>query len=204
VPIQLMIKVTDIETPLKDDDLKNIDISKLKLGKVEYYKPSHSFTHQFGQMLGLAFKSAALVAGMKDIAATTTVESQAQYMMFGGSTVGQITYGIVVGRDGATAESINDYKLGTICPHGTAANNLSYSNSPFLDPYVVTTTTYLTQNRVVANYSAATVTIAEVGIYCLAGTSAHTYCIVRDVLGAPIDIIVGSAKLIQYIFTSVN
>jgi hypothetical protein len=117
---------------------------------------------------------------------------------------GIITSGIVVGTTGG-AESINDTHLAAIVANGSGAGQLNYSNQTVVDPYVSGGTSYWTLQRIVTNNQAVnTVTIAEIGLYILAASQGWTFCALRDVLGATVDVTAVSAKLIQYIVSAVN
>jgi len=117
---------------------------------------------------------------------------------------GTVTYGLVVGTDN-TVESFMDYKMGSLISHGVGLGNLQYGLVQFIFPVNVAGTVSLIVTRIISNGSGAPITVKEAGIYCKQyGIATYYFCLVRDVLGAPVTINDGDSKLIEYILQTVN
>lgn len=118
--------------------------------------------------------------------------------------VGETNIGIVVGR-GATAPTIDDYALETLCEHGTGTNQFLYGAATFGLPTSDPTTSHFTITRDFSNNSGATITVNEVGVYVKAVSISYTgyseyhyFMIIRDVISGGIDVPDGQTLTVNY------
>lgn len=89
------------------------------------------------------------------------------------------TLGIVVGSGTATVQS-DDWKLDTQILNGGAVGQINYGNSVSPDaPHIVGNTSSFILRRTFNNTSGGTLTVSEVGIYAVRGTS-NSVCFYRD------------------------
>jgi len=96
--------------------------------------------------------------------------------------------GIVVGLDN-TAVAPSQTKLLSLIEHGTAANELEYFGMLIMDEADFNVDAgvdeaYFEIERIFRNASGGSITIEEIGIYCLADTNVvngTVFCILRDV-----------------------
>jgi len=183
-------------------------IKDMASGRIEYHKPSRSFVLQFSQLLCLLFKNAAYAGNIKDTGGNNRtgalIDGSGGNCIRANGGPGTVNKGIVVGRAN-TAESINDFVLGTICNHGVGANNILYGITEFRmevnDP--PGTMTFILE-REIANGSGGAITLEEVGLYLAQHTAAvYYFCAIRDVTGG-IVINDGESKLIQYVIQVTN
>jgi hypothetical protein len=121
-----------------------------------------------------------------------------QFKMDAGS--GVTNYGIIAGGSD-TPVTRDDYKLASPISHGTGANQLMYGAMSF-DAPVTYGTGYLTRAmRVFTNSSGDNVVVKEIGVYVLySATTPYYFCIIRDVLTAPVTIPNGYSWTVRYNF----
>jgi hypothetical protein len=115
------------------------------------------------------------------------------------------TMGIQVGS-GADAVSPTDYALGTKIAHGRGAGELEYGGCELVNLAVAAPNVSFDIRRYFTNLSGGNVTVNEVGIYA-AGTqyissdwgNTWSFCIARDLLGAPV--VVADTELLRVTYT---
>jgi hypothetical protein len=109
------------------------------------------------------------------------------YGIFGGAGIS--TLGIVFGTDG-TAESLNDYQLGSLLTHSAGVREYltMTKNNPAFDSSAKKWSTQW--NRVFRNLSGEDIEVAEIGLIAtLSATTTIQYSlIIRDVLSSPITV----------------
>jgi hypothetical protein len=122
------------------------------------------------------------------------------------SGAGNTTMGIVVGT-GNSAESFEDYKLGTLIAHGTGAGQLSYQAMGGATPTYNAGTKVFTavHMRYIDNNSGNTITVKETGfIYGLAYGDypyRNYFLMSRDLLASPVDVATGQRLAVTYTFS---
>lgn len=165
-------------------------------------KPSRSFVIQFLEYVYWKFSSPAAVQDATDIL-------NAEEEIYGGdlrsateyfrvkAAVNEDAYGVVIGT-GDTAADNEDYKLETKIAEGTGAGQMTHGQSVVEDTGEVGANVDLDIVRIFTNFSGATITVKEAGIYVYSNT--HHHCIVRDVLPAAIDVVDKCSLTIYYTF----
>ena len=166
-----------------------------KLIKRQKPKLSKSFVVGFGKLLYL-FMSSQTVS-MQDTSNTTRSVNAYFLSIAINAGVGTTTYGIQVGSS-SSAESINDYALGTKIVHGTSAGQIQYGANTTGSPTATSTTASFRITRVFTNTSGGNVTIEEIG---LAFSSGYYFLIIRDITGT-ITLTNGQAITINYDLTT--
>jgi len=94
-------------------------------------------------------------------------------------------YGLVVGT-GDTAEDNEDYKLETQITEGIGAGNITHGAVIAGSAAVVGANVDLELKRAFTNLTGSTITVKEAGIYT--ESQNQFFCIVRDVLGSPVNV----------------
>lgn len=117
--------------------------------------------------------------------------------------VGITSNGIIVGLS-TTSVAITDYKLESICPHGTTANYLQYSACTFGAPLVSGSSCYFTITRDFANGCGDNVIVNEIGLIGgnftpPEGGPTHYCLMARDVLTPGITINNGQTLTLNYL-----
>lgn len=125
------------------------------------------------------------------------------------SAAGSDAKGIVVGT-GTAAVDISDYALGTLIAHGGGATQLNYGEFAYATQFgaLVTgaTSSSFTFSRAFSNTSGATITITEVGVYCLdvdLVPALFYSALVRDLVSGGVAVGDGQSVTVEYTF-SVN
>jgi len=119
------------------------------------------------------------------------------------ASVGATDRGIVVGS-GSTAVTLNDFRLESQIPHGTASGQLRYSaiTSSDITPInrALSNNWYYAITRKFDNLSPSDITIAEVGLIGRFSTNVGLLpaLVARDVLPSPITLISNESTIIQY------
>ena len=108
--------------------------------------------------------------------------------------VGILTKGIIVGT-GTTAPTNTDYVMESPIAHGTGAGELQYQATTYTWADVVGANVDAIITRTFLNGSGGTVTVNEIGIYCL---DTQSYLELRDVLAAGVDVENGETLTVQY------
>lgn len=158
-----------------------------------YHAPAHSFVKQWVQMTKAIWQNAA-ESGTKDTGGT---DRAVGFYMTVTAAINVDTRGLVVGT-GATAVTITDYKLQTKIAHGIIPTTMKYAAVEFEAFAVVGSTASFVVKRRFENASGATITVAEAGIYAYCDT--YLYCICRDVLATPQDVLNGQILELKYTF----
>ena len=114
--------------------------------------------------------------------------------------VGATGYGILVGT-GATAPTINDFKIEALIAHGVGAGQLQYSAVTFGAPAADASTSQFTITRDFANGSGGSITVREIGLAVqlkdLSSTpAAHYILTIRDAVN--ITIPTGQTLTVNY------
>ena len=154
-------------------------------------KPSKSFVIQFLEFIYGLFDGAAVIDA-------TDVDNAENYIYWGGreadlqlhvlAPINTSIYGIVVGT-GDTAETNTDYKLDVQLTEGVGAGNITHGAMVVGTTAVVGANVDLLLNRAFPNNTGSTITVKEAGLYTeLEFVPFKYHCIIRDVLGTPIDI----------------
>jgi len=111
---------------------------------------------------------------------------------------GLTTLGIVLGTNN-TAVTADDYKLNTIVANGTGGGQLLYLAGASIGVTTAAPVSSFVIDRIMINHSAGTITIKELGIYCLEGGAAATICLCRDIIADPgVDIDDGEYMYVRY------
>lgn len=106
-------------------------------------------------------------------------------------------YGVVIGT-GNTAESFEDHVLDTQCTHGTGVDQFTHLAGNLTGLWNVATKKWTAvASRYFQNDSAATIVVAETGIYLRTVFSAY-YLITRDVLSPTVSVAVGESIKVDY------
>lgn len=167
---------------------KNVTIRKRV-----YHAPAHSFVKQWVQMIKSSFQ-AAIEANVKDTGGTNRTFNFSLNIAAG---IGIDTRGLVVGT-GANAVTISDFQLQTKIAHGTGATQIKYEAVVFEAFTLVGSTASFVIKRRFENASGATITVAEAGIYEFDGI--YCFCMARDVLATPQDVLNGQILELKYTF----
>ena len=152
-------------------------------------KPSKSLVIQFLEFIYAMFNfdadlSATATDGTEDKIYDGDVDCE--YHLRVDAALNVALYGIVVGT-GTTPETNTDYKLETQITEGTGAGQLTHGTTTIADAAVVGANVDLEVTRTFTNGSGNTITVTEAGIYTKQGAGFY-HCIIRDVLGAGIDV----------------
>ena len=102
---------------------------------------------------------------------------------------------------GGTAVAIDDYKLEAIITNGSGAGQLTYGAATTIGAVgIAGSAAQFVASRSFTNDSGDTITVAEVGIYtaCYVGDSRYYMCAIRDVLGAPQDVLDTEVLTVNY------
>jgi hypothetical protein len=159
-------------------------------------RKSHSFVKAFSQALLNLFGFVAVV--IKDTGNTNrTSDYRGGYQYDASAPATNQTYGVVVGSSD-TAESINDYTLGTKIGHGINAGQLQYSAVAIGAPSWDATSNYFVITRIFTNGSGGDVTVKEIGIEVFDSAMGYYYCFTRDVLVSPIVLTNGQNLTLNY------
>lgn len=172
---------------------------KDKNGRIKYDSglvPSNSFVMAFLELLYTLNAYTSL--SINDISdAAQSINYDSANMLRVGAADDDDTYGIVVGT-GTTAESNTDYALATQIAHGTGSGQLDYGAHGFTAPAVVGSNVGMVVSRTFYNGSGASITVREIGVYCLAAT--YKFCALRDVLITPEAVANTETLTVQYTF----
>jgi len=96
-------------------------------------------------------------------------------------------YGIVVGT-GDTAATNTDYVLETQLTEGVGAGNITHGEGVVGAAAVVGANVDLEILRAFTNSTGSLITVKEAGVYVEINDMAYIHCIVRDVLGAEVEV----------------
>ena len=108
--------------------------------------------------------------------------------------VGIVTKGVGVGT-GTTTPTNTDYVLATPIAHGTGAGQIQYQGTTYTAADVVGDNVDAIITRTFLNGSGSTITVNEIGIYCL---DTQSFLEIRDVLAAGVDVDDGETLTVQY------
>ena len=141
-------------------------------------------------------------AGYLSIKRTTGAVGAIAGTLFNFNCAGLInnsTYGIQVGI-GTGAESFEGYVLGTLCAHGSGANQLVYSaHSVLVQSYDAPSKTWtITIKRIFNNNSAADIVIAETALVFNMPNQGTQCMLNRDLLGATQTVAIGAQLTVSY------
>lgn len=164
-------------------------------------KPSKSFVIQFLEFLYYLFKdgsanyNATATDGTEDNMYDWDALTSIHLVIDAGVNIS--THGIVVGT-GDTAPTNTDYKLVTQLTEGTTLGKITHGETVIQTTAVVGANVNLETKRSFPNNTGSTITIKEAGIYT--SSSLGIFCIIRDVLGATIDVPDKCALTVYYTF----
>lgn len=159
--------------------------------------PSKSFVIQFLEFLYLVFKPGALTAKTDTTGAAgyiyynliPSVPPRAALSVV--ADVNDDTHGIVIGT-GDTAEDNENHKLETQLTEGVGVGNITHGELEIVPTDVVGGNVDLVLKRAFTNNTGVAIGAKEVGIYSNWKNTLDPFdvyhCIVRDVLGAPVNI----------------
>jgi len=166
-------------------------------------KKARSFLIQFLEYIGAMFDD----PGTVDATATDGTEDMlywpgqaggVQFMADAGVNIG--THGLVVGT-GDTAPTNTDYSLETKIAEGAGAGQLTHGVVVFTAAAVVGANVDMIIQRAFTNNSGSTITVKEAGIYTeMTVVGPYYHCIVRDVLGVPVDVPNRCSLAVYYTF----
>jgi hypothetical protein len=130
-----------------------------------------------------------------------TLTTSSNIYLGGCAPAGDVSAGIVVGSSD-TPVSLGQYSLGALISHGTGSGQLSYG-ATVVDSLTKNSIWYFRIIRTFTNYSGATVTVREIGLYVRLGIAISPYyyscMLARDVPTSPISVPNGSTLTIRYI-----
>lgn len=112
----------------------------------------------------------------------------------GDALLGDLTKGIIVGT-GVAAVTADDYCMGAVIAHGSAAGQLVYDASAFLPLDVVGSTMTVITSRMVTNASGGVITFTEIGLYLKGMISVM---VLRDIVSPSVSLNSGESALIAY------
>lgn len=174
--------------------------SRDKKGKLlrRFTRRSRSFLKQWNQLVYVHWSQTSNYK-IKDILGVENDTDSNSRTMDCLSGIGYDNVGLVCGT-GDTAVTISDYQLETQIAEGTGAGQLEHQAPSFTAPAVVGSECSFTYRRVFINSSGATITVKEIGIYCMAydGTTPYQVMDVRDVLTSSIDVPDGGSLTVTY------
>lgn len=109
-----------------------------------------------------------------------------------GIIVGTSASAVVVTQTALQAPVVHGTGAGQLTHYGTWGKSLSYGSSP--GSFII--------ERIWRNDSGGTITVAEMGLYVAVGTGSgmHSFCIVRDVLGASVGVLANEYLKSEYTF----
>lgn len=109
------------------------------------------------------------------------------------------SYGIWVGTDD-TAPTNTDITLGALIANGSGAGQLNYGiqSGNWQIPASISGNIDFLLTRSLSNNSGGTVTIKEIGITIISGTTSWRYLIARDVLGSPVAVGDSESVVVEY------
>jgi hypothetical protein len=121
----------------------------------------------------------------------------------GCAPAGETSAGILVGTSDMPV-SIGQFNLQSTISHGTGANQLSYGATT-VEALTKNTTWYFRVVRTFTNYSGASITVREIGLFVRLGLVVSPYyfscMLARDVLSAPVTVPNGSTLTVRYIIS---
>ncbi len=159
-------------------------------------KPAKSFVIQFLEFVAAMFYAtgdtpATAIDGGEEYFYAPTLRFEMAFRAI--APVSNSDYGIVIGT-GDTAETNEDYKLETQLTQGAGAGNITYGATIIEAVAVVGPNVDLETKRTFTNNTGSTITVKEAGMYTWSffyngfpDFQGH-HCIIRDVLGAPVDV----------------
>ncbi len=153
--------------------------------------PSRSFVIQF---LEFVYGISGGAGNYLQVTATNNTE-QYIYMynqetaehFFADAPVNVSNHGIVVGT-GDTAVDNTDYKLETQLGEGVGAGQITHGAMVFVATVEVGANIDFVLKRSFVNNTGSTITVKEAGVYVRNLMVPTQHCIIRDVLGVPIDV----------------
>lgn len=155
-------------------------------------KPSKSFVIQFLEFIKFLFDRVAL--GVGNATDIFGAEVDIYLPVFDCNTIMRIdapvnedAYGVLVGT-GETPETNTDIKLETQLTEGLGAGNITHGEVDIGTTAVVGANVDLEILRAFINNTGSTITVKEAGIYVKEILDPYYHCIIRDVLGTPVDI----------------
>lgn len=163
-------------------------------------KPAKSFVIQFLEYIYYLFNAPASAKATDKLGAEQDIyiDDVEMYRFFRvRAGINNSTYGIVVGT-GDTAEDNADYKLATQLLEGSTAGKITHGATTSVTTAVVGANVDLELKRSFTNNTGSTITVKEAGIYVNNYWANYYHCIVRDVLGAPIEILDKFSLTIYY------
>lgn len=163
--------------------------------KRTYREECRSFVKQWVQIIKANFQALG-EENTRD--RTNTLRTVSCYYNDIKGAAGDYNKGILVGT-GSTPVNISDYKLETPITHGSAAGQLNHKAVTFDAFQLIGSTARFTLRRQFENLSGGTITVNEVGIYAR-DSGPYDYCIVRDVLAVPQQILNGQIMEGRYTF----
>jgi hypothetical protein len=172
---------------------------------------SHSYLNQFIAMLrGIMYHTfGSTNAGNTAVVDTSNTSrnypSSSGYLYYSGMPLNcpsaSSEYGLVVGS-GTTPNTATTYALQSLISHGTGSGQLSYGSHTFEALTTSDSTIYFRIIRTFTNYSGASITVNEIGLYAKAydsGNTARIFCIARDVLTTGVTVDNGKTLTVRYI-----
>jgi hypothetical protein len=133
---------------------------------------------------------------------TNIYDSLSNSGMYINSGAGDSSFGLVVGSSD-TPNTVNQYTMGAIIPHGTGSGQLSYGTHTIENPSNPTGTNYWFFRiiRTFTNNSGASITVKEIGLIVRAKDSSNNlryFLIARDVI-SPVTVPNGATLTVRYI-----
>ena len=151
-------------------------------------KPANSFVIQFLEfiylMMGGAIMLATATDGTEDGIYSGALASSDLFQIK--APANNSLYGMVVGT-GDTAEDNEDYCLETQLTEGVGAGNITHGIMGVGTTAVVGVNVDLVLSRSFHNLTGSAITVKEAGLYTKYSTL-YYHCIIRDVLGTPVEV----------------
>lgn len=170
-----------------------------KKGRVirRFRRRSHSYVKQFIHLLNVNMGLPGNLT-TKDITGADRALVSSGWTFHANGAAAEDDNGIIIGLS-STAVSISDHKLILPITEGTGLNQMNYGAVTVAAPTVAASKCSFTVRRVIVNASGATITVAEIGIYCEGYyTSVADFLVVRDVLLSSVDVADGGAITVEY------
>lgn len=155
---------------------------------------SRSFLQQWNRLMAAQVLWTTITIKDVNNVGQSITQSTMNFRMY--ASIADTDKGIVVGT-GTTAVAIGDYKLEALIPEGAGSGQMNYQTSLVATPVISAPYCSFKVTRVVTNNSGVTITVKELGVYA---TMLSTYygCVIRDILGTPLDVVDGGSISVDY------
>ncbi|KKM71270.1 hypothetical protein LCGC14_1432360 [marine sediment metagenome] len=157
---------------------------------------SRSFLQQWNRLIAAQVLWTTITIKDVDNVDKSVTQATWNFRMNGGAA--DPSRGIVIGT-GTTAVAIGDYKLEALIPEGAGAGQMNYQACSVAMPVIAAPYCSFKVARVVTNNSGDTITVKELGVYAVMLVPGNpSGCVIRDVLGTPLDVLDGGSISVDY------